>query len=215
MPSMNPELLASWSYSQNQAPEDETILRARQRAQDLGVSCIDPGGRAMLELLCALREPQNVVDIGAGVGVAAISILRSLGELGTLTAIEPDRERATALREGLRDAGLLAARARVITERAENVLGRLADHAYDLVLLDTGSAELLDLVVEAKRLIGPRGVIVINNAYDEHRVAKPAVRRESTVAMRDAMRLLREDPKLRAHLFPSEQGLFVASAFAR
>ncbi|WP_374700340.1 O-methyltransferase, partial [Arthrobacter sp. JCM 19049] len=69
------------------------------------------------------------------------------------------------------------ARARIITERAATVLGRLTDRAYDMVLIDAEHENLLDYVAEAKRLIGKRGVIIICNAFDEHRLAKPAVRK--------------------------------------
>ncbi|MGO2051423.1 methyltransferase [Arthrobacter sp. MYb229] len=211
MPSMNPELLASWGFSQNQLPERDHVLAARERAADLGVRCIDPAGRSMLALLCTLRAPHSIVEIGSGVGVASMAMLEAMGATGTLTAIESDLEHANAMRQGLREAGILSARVRIINERAESVLSRLADHAYDLVLIDASAELLLDYVAEAKRLVGPGGVIVLNNAFDEHRLARPAVRRASTVATRDALRLLREDPKLQTHLFPSEQGLFVAT----
>ncbi|HJX77746.1 O-methyltransferase [Glutamicibacter sp.] len=214
MPSMNPELLASWGFSQNQRLERDHVLAARERAADLGVGCIDPAGRSMLTLLCTLRAPHSIVEIGSGVGVASMAMLEAMGATGTLTAIESDLEHANAMRQGLRDAGILSARVRIINERAENVLSRLADHAYDLVLIDASAENLLDYVAEAKRLVGANGVIILNNAFDEHRLARPAVRRASTVATRDALRLLREDPKLQTHLFPSEQGLFVATVIA-
>lgn len=211
MPSMNPELLASWSYSQNQLTEPDHVLGARARAQDLGVGCIDSAGRSMLKLLCSLKAPRSIVEIGSGVGVASMAMLEAMGSSGTLTAIESDLEHANAMRQGLRDASIASARVRVINERAQNVLSRLTDHAYDVVLIDAGTDLLLEFVAEAKRLVGAGGVIIVNNAFDQHRLAKPAVRRASTVITRDALRLMREDPKLRTHLFPSEQGLFVAT----
>lgn len=211
MPSMNPELLASWSYAQTQVHEKEHVALVRERSADLGVRCIDSAGRSMLQVICSLRQPRNLVEIGPGVGVASLAMLEVLGPESTLTAIESNLEHANAMRQSLREAGVPSAHARIINERAENVLSRLADHAYDLVLIDAGAELLLEYVAEAKRLVGPRGVIIINNAFDEHRLSKPAVRRPSTVATRDALRLLREDPKIQTHLLPSEQGLFVAS----
>ncbi len=211
MPSMNSELLASWSFSQTQIHEKDSVAPVRERSADLGVKCIDPAGRSMLQLLCTLRRPKNIVEIGSGVGVASLAMLEVLGADCTLTAIESNLEHANAMRQGLREAGIASAQARIIHERAENVLARLADHAYDLVLIDAGGELLLEYVAEAKRLIGPSGVIVVNNAFDNHKLPKPAVRQASTVATRDALRMLREDPRLITHLLPSEQGLFVAS----
>lgn len=210
MPSLNTELFASWAHAQNAVSEDEVIENARQRGRELGVRTIDPAGRSLLELICTLYRPRSVVQIGAGVGVSSLAILRGMGNSGTLTAIESDLEHVSALREALREDRILGARARIITERAATLLGRLTDGAYDMVLIEAGHDNLLDYVAEAKRLIGNRGMIVISNAFDDHRLGKPAVRKPSTVAMRDAMRMLREDPKMLCHLLPSEQGLFVA-----
>lgn len=211
MPSMNPELFASWTYTQTLVNEPEHVASVRERAEDLGVRCIDPAGRSMLQMLCTLRQPRNIVEIGSGVGVASLAMLEVMGSSVTLTAIESDLEHANAMRQGLRDSGIPSARARIINERAENVLSRLADHAYDMVLIDAGAEQLLEYVAEAKRLAGTGGVIIVNNAFDEHRLAKPAIRRNSTVMTRDALRMLREDPRLQTHLFPTEQGLFVAT----
>ncbi|WP_313812656.1 class I SAM-dependent methyltransferase [Glutamicibacter sp.] len=211
MPSMNSDLLASWSFSQTQVHEKESVAPLRERSADLGVQCIDPAGRSMLQLLCTLHRPKNIVEIGSGVGVASLAMLEVLGRESTLTAIESSLEHANAMRQGLREAGVPSAQARIIHERAENVLARLADHAYDMVLIDAGGELLLEYVAEAKRLIGPSGVIIVNNAFDHHKLPKPAVRQASTVATRDALRMLREDPRLITHLLPSEQGLFVAS----
>jgi predicted O-methyltransferase YrrM len=208
---MNPELFASWTYTQTHVNEPEHVASVRERAEDLGVRCIDPAGRSMLQMLCTLRQPRNIVEIGSGVGVASLAMLEVMGSSVTLTAIESDLEHANAMRQGLRDSGIPSARARIINERAENVLSRLADHAYDMVLIDAGAEQLLEYVAEAKRLAGTGGVIIVNNAFDEHRLAKPAIRRNSTVMTRDALRMLREDPRLQTHLFPTEQGLFVAT----
>jgi len=212
MPSMNTELFASWTHAQNAVTEDEVMTRARERGSELGAHTIDPAGASILQLLSNLYSPRNAVQIGAGVGVASLSILRGMGTNGTLTVIESDLENVGALREALREDRVLGARARIITERAATVLGRLTDRAYDMVLIDAEHENLLDYVAEAKRLIGKRGVIIICNAFDEHRLAKPAVRKASTVSMRDAMRMLREDPNLLCHLLPTEQGLFIAAA---
>ena len=211
MPLLNTELFASWAHAQNSVTEDNVIERARQRGRELGVCTIDPAGRSLLELLCMLYRPRSVVQIGAGVGVASLAILRGMGATGTLTAIESDLEHVSALREALREDRVLGARARIITERAATVLGRLTDRAYEMVLIEADHENLLDYVAEAKRLIGKRGVIVISNAFDDHRLAKPAVRKPSTVAMRDAMRMLREDQKMHCQLLPTEQGLFIAA----
>src|SRR5690606_19353868 len=100
---------------------------------------------------------------------------------------------------------------RIINERAENVLSRLAGHASDMVLIDPGAEQSLEYVAEAKRLAGTGRVIIVNNPFQGRRLAGPAMRPNPTVMTRDALRMLREDPRLQPHLFPTEQGLFVAT----
>lgn len=73
---------------------------------------------------------------------------------------------------------------RLISGRALDVLPRLTDGGYDLVLIDGDKTEYDACLDEALRLLRPGGVVAVDNALWHDRVADPAQRDPDTVAIR-------------------------------
>ena len=98
----------------------------------------------------------------------------------------------------------------MITGRAPDVLPRLTDAGYDMVLIDARKAEYPQYLEQALRLLRVGGMVVIDNALWHGRVPDPAQRDESTTAVRSTLKLVRDDERLTAVLTPSGDGLLVA-----
>lgn len=201
---------ASWAFAESRPAEDDVLLRARERSGDLGIVPVTEGAAALLTVLAATRSPSNVVEIGTGAGVSGIALMRGLTREAMLTTIDPDAEALRAAREGFAEGGFPANRTRMITGRARTVVPRLNSKAYDLVFLDADKASLVFHVEQAARLLRPGGLLIVNDALDEDRVPKPAVREASTVATREAGKLLRDDEMWHSALVPTGSGILLA-----
>ena len=208
---MNLDVYSSWSYAEAQATEDQVIERARERGRELGVESVGPATANLLTVLAATSKARNVVEIGSGVGVSGTSLLRGLGAHSALTTIDIDVDHLAAAREAFHESGFDSSRFRAIAGRAEAVLPRLTDAAYDMVFIDADKAHLSDYVTQAIRLAKVGGMILMHDAFDHHRVAKPAIRQPSTVATRNAIRMLRSDERFTTTLVPTGLGLLVAA----
>jgi hypothetical protein len=68
---------------------------------------------------------------------------------GVLTSIDTERELSAAARSIFQESGISAQRFRLITGVINDVVGKLADGNYDLVVIRT-SADLMDLIHEAR-----------------------------------------------------------------
>ncbi len=101
-------------------------------------------------------------------------------------------------------------RTRVIGGDAAQVLPRLTDAAYDLVLVDADKQAYPLYVEQAIRLLRSGGVLAVDNMLWHDQVADPAARDETTVALRDLGKQLRSDERLLPCLLPVGDGLFVA-----
>jgi len=99
---------------------------------------------------------------------------------------------------------------RLICGRALEVLPRLADASYDLVLCDGDKSEYGEYLTEALRLLRPGGVVAVDNALWHDRVADPAQRDPDTVAIREVGRRVQEDERLVPVLLPMGDGLLLA-----
>ncbi len=203
-PSGEQAWIAAWQ------PEDATLAAARQRAAEVGVDAVDPVAGAALRLLAALTGARHAVELGTGAGVATLWLLQGLQPDGVLTSIDSEPEHQRLAKASLAEAGVASGRVRLIAGRALDVLPRLSDGAYDLVLCDAARAEALDYLPEAVRLLREGGAVVFAGALGGGRVADPSARDADTLAARELAKVVRDDPSLVPALLPVGTGLLAA-----
>jgi predicted O-methyltransferase YrrM len=201
---------ASWAYSESFITPDCVLDRARARAEDLGCTPVLAGTGAALRLLAAASSAKAVVEIGTGTGVSALWLLRGMPVEGVLTTIDIEPEHQRAAREAFAEAEIASNRIRVIAGRALEVLPRLSDRAYDLVFCDGAVAEYPEYVEQALRLLRPGGIVAVNNALLQGRIADPAQRDETTAMMRGLGKDIRDESRLVSALLPTGDGLLLA-----
>lgn len=204
------EKAQNWTYVEETVAEPEEIAQARTRAEELGVTSIEPGIGVLLATIAAASQAHHVVEVGTGAGVSGSWLLSGMPAGGVLTTIDSDASYQRSARTAFTQVQAGRGNARVIGGRALEVLPRLADGGYDLVLLDADIAELEDLVTQAARLLRDGGTLIIPRALWQDRVADPARRDESTVAMRETVRGLLSSPEWIASLVPVGSGVVVA-----
>ncbi|MFB2572206.1 O-methyltransferase [Micrococcus sp. IITD107] len=201
---------ASWAFAESRAEEDEVLLRARERSAELGIEPVSEGTAALLTVLAATSSPATVVEIGTGAGVSGTALMRGLPASSVLTTIDTDAEALRAAREAFTEAGHPANRTRMITGRSRTVLPRLSSRSYDMVLIDADHASLMFHLEQAARLLRPGGLLIVNDALDQDRVPRPAVRESSTLAARQLGRAVREDEQWLSALTPTGTGVLLA-----
>jgi predicted O-methyltransferase YrrM len=206
----DPISTASWSYSEAFVAEDEILTRARERAQEVGVVAISPGGGAALRFLASVIDARAVVEVGTGTGVSGLWLLRGMRSDGVLTTVDIETEHQRLARETFNEAGVPTQRARTIAGAALDVLPRLTDGHYDIVFVDGDKTEYTACLKEALRLLRPGGVVAFDNALWHDRVADPSVRDDETLAVRELLREVGADDDLVPVLLPVGDGLLLA-----
>ncbi len=192
-------------------PEDAAVTAARARAAEVGSYEPSAGVGATLAFLAALVDARNVAESGTGCGVSALWLLRGMPAESALTSIDAESEYARLAREALVDAEISQHRVRLITGEPLEVLARLTDGAYDLLVLRNEPRDLAIAVEHAHRLLRAGGVLVVDRALWAGRVPDPAQRDESTIAMRELGKAIRADvSRWRPLLLPVGQGLLGA-----
>ena len=202
---------ASWAHCEAFVPADDVILRATDRAEQLGCPTLFPGVGALLQVLATGLRAASVVEIGTGAGVCGLWLLRGMNPDGVLTTIDAEAEHQRAAKTAFTEAGVAATRVRTITGRALDVLPRLTDGAYDLVVADGDPLELAEHVEQALRLLRPGGVLAVLHALADDRVPDPARRDEVTTALREVARSLRDDARVAVAMVPSGDGVLLAA----
>jgi predicted O-methyltransferase YrrM len=186
------------------------LVSARDRASEGSVAVVSPGVGATLRVLAAVTGARHAIEIGTGTGVSGTWLLRGMRPDGVLTSIDPDAWSQQQARQTFREAGFPPSRVRLIGGSPAQVLPRLSDGAYDLLLCRAAEAEAGDYLEQGMRLLRSGGVLAVSNALLSDRVADASVRDPETVAARELGRAMREDARLAPALLPVGDGLLVA-----
>ncbi len=203
-------MTTSRSFAEFFVPEPEAVLTARGRAADLGCEPVGSGAGAALTFLAAVLSAKAVVEIGTGTGVSGLHLLAGMAPDGVLTSIDIEAEHQRAAREVFGMAGVAPGRARLINGRGLDVMPRLTDGAYDVVLIDADRTGYPQYVERAVRLLRRGGVLILAGALHNDKVADPTQRDAETVAVREAGRLVRDDETLVPMMTSLGDGLLAA-----
>ncbi|SDP42666.1 Predicted O-methyltransferase YrrM [Nakamurella panacisegetis] len=201
---------SSRSFAEFFVPEHDAVLTARGRAADLGCEPIGSGAGAALTFLATVVSARAVVEIGTGTGVSGLHLLAGMAPDGVLTSIDVEAEHQRVAKEVFGLFGVAPGRARLINGRGLEVMPRLTDGAYDLVLVDADRTGYPQYVAEAVRLLRKGGVLVLAGALHGDKVADPTQRDAETVAVREAGRLVRDDEDLVPMMTSLGDGLLAA-----
>jgi predicted O-methyltransferase YrrM len=193
------------------AAEDELLAAARARAADRGVGAVGPSTAAVWTFLAAATGARTAVEIGTGVGVGTLALLRGMPSEGLLTSIDVDAEHQRLTRAASIEAGFGSGRLRLITGRALEVLPRLSDSAYDLVVIDAVTVEYPAHLTEALRLLRPGGVVALDRVLGAASVSDPVRRDAASAALRETIRLVRDDERLAPMMLPVGDGVLCAA----
>lgn len=179
------------SYAEGFIAEDDVLLAARARGIEVGARDVSPGTGAYLRFLAHLISAQAVVEVGTGSGVGSLSLLRGMIENGTLTSIDDEVEHARIARIAFTEADISPQRYRLITNPVMDVMSKLTDRAYDLVVLRHDPEDLGFSIEHAHRMLRTGGVLVVDRFFGEGKVPDPAQRDPQTIALREAGKAIR------------------------
>nr|WP_278237455.1 class I SAM-dependent methyltransferase [Isoptericola sp. AK164] len=176
----------------------------------MGCATVSPGTGALLRVVAAAAQARTAVEIGSDAGVTALWMLRGMLPDGVLTTIDPDAARQRAAKTAFADEEVASSRTRVITRPPLDVLPRLTDGAYDLVLVAVDPLVLASHVEAAVRLLREGGVLGIVDPALSGRVADPTRLEAPTVAVRETAHAVRADERLVPAMVPTGDGLLLA-----
>lgn len=176
----------------------------------MGCTPVTAGTGAVLTVLATSSRAKTVVEIGTGAGVASLYLLRGMPHDGVLTTIDIEPEHHRAAKEAFAEEQVKSTRTRTITGRAADVLPRLTDAAYDLVLVDADTQQYPAYVEQAVRLLRSGGLLVVDNALWHDQVPDPARRDETTTTIRETGRAVAANDQLVSAMLPIGDGLLIA-----
>ncbi len=198
------------SFAEGFANEDYFMQQARRNGQEISASDPTPAVGKFLKFSVNLLNAKSVVEIGTGSGVGGLWLLSGMTPDAVLTTIDSEREHSKIAKTIFEEADIAPTRYRIITGKLIEVIGKLADNSYDLIVIRP-ALDLFDMVHESYRLLKSGGLLVIDQALSGGKVADPTQRDPESIARRDAIKVVKEDERWAASLIPIGAGVLVAN----
>jgi predicted O-methyltransferase YrrM len=172
-----------WKFAEDFIVEPELIATARAHSLEHGVEPVSPAQGAQLAVLAAATNAKTIIEIGTGFGVSGLWMLTGAPN-AILTSIDQEVEFQQSAKRAFSELGIPANRARLIAGRALDVLPRMNEGSYDLVLVDADPGQIIEYVEHALRLARVGGTVLVPHALWRGRVSDPAQRDETVTNLR-------------------------------
>ena len=197
------------AFAENFPHEDFFMQQARKNGVEVGAPDPTVGVGGLINFISGLISAKSIVEIGTGSGVSGLWVFNGAPKDATFTSIDSEREHSASAKEILEEAGISAQRFRLITGNIIEVVGKLADSNYDLMIVRSPK-DMVDVVQESYRLLKDSGVLIIDNALDGGKVVDPTQRDFETIARRDSIKAIKEDSRWSSTILPIGGGALVA-----
>jgi predicted O-methyltransferase YrrM len=173
----------NWKFANDVVVESDVIARARQHSLELGVTPIAPAIGAQASVIVAATGASKLIEIGTGLGVSGLWLLRGATD-AELTSIDTEVDHQQNARQFFLESGRPHAKLRLIAGRALDVLPRMNENAYDVVLIDADPGNVIEYVEHGLRLARPGGTVLVPHALWQGKVGNPANRDDVATAFR-------------------------------
>lgn len=188
------------------ASETATQKSARALAHEHGVHVIPAATGAHYAIATATTEASSILEVGTSFGVSGLWLLR--GSPGAvLTSIDDAYDRQEPAKALFAEAGVSPNHLRLITGRADEVLPRMNENAYDVVVVDGDPTEILELVSLALRVIRPGGQLLVPHVLWHGETSDPTKRGVIPGAFRKVIKLVEDSETLMGAITPLADGL--------
>jgi predicted O-methyltransferase YrrM len=196
----------NWRFAEELVVEPADIAAARVHSLELGVEPVSAAVGAQLAVISAASNASNIIEIGTGLGVSGLWLMTGARD-AVLTSIDSELDYQQLAKRSFLDAGIPANRARFIAGRAADVLPRMNEASYDLVLVDADPHSVLDYVEHGLRLVRAGGTVLVAHALWRGRVADPAARDDTVADFRMLLSEIATSPAVVSSLSLAGDGL--------
>ena len=197
---------SNWKFAEDIVSESEAIARAREHSLELGVEAISPAIGAQIGVIAAASRATSIIEIGTGLGVSGLYLLGGAPK-ATLTTIDVEVDHQQFARDAYISAGTAPARVRLIPGRANQVLPRMNEASYDVVLVDADPEHVIEYVEHGLRLARLGGTVLVPHALWRGRVADPVKRDRATTDFRLLLTEVSTSGAVISSLSPAGDGL--------
>ena len=174
------------NYLNNLLPKvDGELGLLQQKSYDEGVPIIPNEVVRFISVLLSIKKPKKILEIGCAVGFSSSFMSNFLQEDGYITTIERYPVMIEKAKANIKSLNL-ENKITLIEGDANDVLKTLDDE-YDVIFMDAGKGQYINILPDVYRLLKIGGIIIADDILQNGDVAKPKeeiVKRQRTIHYR-------------------------------
>lgn len=191
-------------------PEDPFLAELKRAALEAGLPpiWIAEEEARLLQVLLRAAGAREVLEVGTLAGYSAIVMARALPAGGRVRTIELSPKNAAFAREWIARSDV-ATCVEVLEGRGAEHLARIADRSIDAIFIDADKAGYAQYLEEALRIVRPRGLVLVDNAFAFGQILDAAPTDSDVPHVREFNELMARCTRLERVIVPVGDGLWV------
>ena len=192
--------------------KDSKLGELERKAREEKFPVAEPETADLLEIICMLKQPKNILEIGTCIGFSAL-LMHSAATEAKITTIERNPVMIPPAKENFKNFEAEDC-ITMLEGDAVEILKTLPDDSYDLIFLDAAKGQYPTFYKECQRLLQKNGVIITDNVLFNGMVATgtPDIRRNKTIINRldEFLNTLEQDTDMKTVILPISDGVTVS-----
>ena len=193
-------------FAADQLSDSDDVRYLLDASVEQGLTALSGVLGGTIAAIASNMSAEAIIEVGTGVGSTTMRLAEACPD-AHITSIDSEADHHVTLRELMSQVPLEPAKLRLITEKAQDVLGKMNDNSYDLVVMDVPPADAKECFDDAVGVCRPGGSILIARALVGGDIADPANRDSGVQAMRQLLAAISDDERVTHTLMPMAEGL--------
>ena len=148
-----------------ETPNAPFLEKIYERALSDKVPVIRRETQGFLKTLLAMKMPEKILEVGAGVGFSALLMAQYVPKPCHITTIENYAKRIKTARENIASSQY-SENITLIEGDAADELPKITDE-YDMIFMDAAKGQYINFLPEVRRLIKKGGIIISDNVLQD------------------------------------------------
>ncbi|MFQ3579693.1 MAG: O-methyltransferase [Bacteroidales bacterium] len=197
------------AYCLTNSEEEPEVLKEIKRITYLSVihprMLCGPLIGNLLKLLCVIKQPKRVLEIGTFTGYSAVYMAMGIPANSYIDTIEIDVELEDIIKRTISHSGY-AHKINVHFGDALNIIPTLKD-SYDFVFIDGDKRKYIDFYQAVFPKLPPHAIIVADNVLWDGHVLDPANKESQTLGLKKFNDYIKKDTRVENVLLPLRDGI--------
>ena len=151
--------------------EKELLAKLRVEATSKKIPIIDDETGTVLELICFIKKPKNILEIGCGTGYSSYFIIKNLGNDSNYTGIDLNKERLAIAQEFIKSSfpEKSSGKIQFYAGNALKIIPAL-NQKFDMVFIDAAKHEYSQYIKSLLDRLENNALVIADNIFYDGKI---------------------------------------------